>query len=199
MKVVPFLLAAILCGAAAPAAEKKILVYTRSYTPDGKGYVHDNIASSVAAIQKLGAANGFAVDTSNDPKVFTTANLKQYRALVFSNSNNEAFENDAQRDAFKKYIESGGGFVGIHSASGSERQWDYYQAVVGGKFKRHPKLQPFTVTVVDPNFPAAKGIAGYLRLGGRVLLPRKTSSRHQGCSGHRSEEGGGSAVCGRPR
>jgi type 1 glutamine amidotransferase len=158
MKVVPFLLAAILFGAAAQAAEKKILVYTRSYTPDGKGYVHDNIASSVAAIQKLGAANGFAVDTSNDPKVFTTANLKQYRALVFSNSNNEAFENDAQRDAFKKYIESGGGFMGIHSASGSERQWDYYQAVVGGKFKRHPKLQPFTVTVVDPNFPAAKGL-----------------------------------------
>jgi len=35
------------------------------------------------------------VDASDDPKVFTTANLKQYRVLVFSNSNNEAFENDA--------------------------------------------------------------------------------------------------------
>lgn len=151
-------LALILFASVAPAAEKKILVYTRNYTPDGKGYVHDNIASSVAAIRKLGAENGFAVDASDDPKVFTTANLKQYRVLVFSNSNNEAFENDEQRAAFKKYIESGGAFVGIHCATGSERNWDYYQQVVGGKFKRHPKLQPFTVKVVDPNFPAMKGV-----------------------------------------
>jgi type 1 glutamine amidotransferase len=149
-------LALALCAAAAPAAEKKILVYTRNYTPDGKGYVHDNIAASIAAIRKLGAANGFAVDASDDPTVFTTANLKQYRALVFSNSNNQAFETDSQRDAFKAFIHAGGGFVGIHSASGSERDWDYYQQVVGGKFKRHPKLQPFTVQVAAPKFPAVR-------------------------------------------
>jgi type 1 glutamine amidotransferase len=158
MKHACLLLTLALCAAVAPAAERKILVYTRNYTPDGKGYVHDNIASSVAAIRKLGAANGFAVDVADDPKVFTTANLKQYRALVFSNSNNEAFANDAQRDAFKKYIQSGGGFVGIHSASGSERNWEYYQQVAGGKFKRHPKFQPFTVQVADPDFPAVKGL-----------------------------------------
>jgi uncharacterized protein len=81
---------------------------------------------------------------------------EQYRALVFSNSNNQAFETDSQRDAFKAFIRAGGGFVGIHSASGSERDWDYYQQVVGGKFKRHPKLQPFTVQVVAPKFPAVR-------------------------------------------
>jgi type 1 glutamine amidotransferase len=143
---------------AASAAQKKILVYTRSYTPDGKGYVHDNIAASVAAIRKMGAANGFGMDASDDPTVFTAANLKQYRALVFSNSNNVAFDSDAQREAFRGFIRSGGGFVGIHSASGSERDWEYYQQVVGGKFKRHPKLQPFTVQVVDPKFPAVRGV-----------------------------------------
>ena len=78
-------------------AEKKILVYTRNYTPDGKGYVHDNIKASVAAIRKMGKENGFAVDVSDDPNVFTDANLKQYKALVFSNSNNEAFATDEQR------------------------------------------------------------------------------------------------------
>jgi uncharacterized protein len=145
-------------AATAPAAEKKVLVYTRNYTPDGKGYVHDNIAASVAAIRKMGAEAGFTVDASDDPKVFTTANLKQYRALVFSSSNNEAFENGQQRDAFKRYLHSGGGFVGIHSATGSERQWPYYWAVIGGRFKRHPKFQQFTVVVKDPNFPAAKGL-----------------------------------------
>jgi type 1 glutamine amidotransferase len=158
MKCRSILAAVAFCAALAPAQERKILVYTRNYTPDGEGYVHDNIAASVAAIRKMGAAKGFAVDVSDDPTVFTAANLKQYRALVFSNSNNQAFESDAQRAAFQAFIRGGGGFVGIHSASGSERDWEYYQQVLGAKFKRHPKLQPFTVQVVDAKFPAAKGL-----------------------------------------
>jgi type 1 glutamine amidotransferase len=156
MKRLPclFLLLVVLSS----AAEKKILVYTRNFVTSGKGYVHDNIQTSVDAIKKMGAENGFAVDVSDDPKVFTSSNLKQYRALVFSNSNNEAFENDAQRDAFKRYIQSGGGFAGVHIASGSERNWPYFWSVVGGKFNRHPKLQKFVVTVKDPNHPATKGL-----------------------------------------
>jgi type 1 glutamine amidotransferase len=136
------------------APQPRILVYTRNYTPDGKGYVHDNIAASVAAIRKMGQESGFIVDASDDPGVFTDGNLRQYAALVFSNSNNQAFSDDAQRDAFKRYIEAGGGFVGIHSASGSERDWPYFWSVLGGKFAAHPRQQPFTVRVVDPDFAA---------------------------------------------
>ena len=62
------LAAFVLGGGAASAADKKVLVYTRNYTPDGKGYVHDNIATSVDAIKKMGAENGFAVDASDDPE-----------------------------------------------------------------------------------------------------------------------------------
>ncbi len=104
----------------------------------------------------MGAANGFDVDVSDDPGVFTPGNLKKYAAIVFSNSNDEAFENDTQRAAFKEYIEGGGGFVGIHSASGSEREWPYFWSVVGGKFLRHPKMQKFVVRVKDPNHPATR-------------------------------------------
>jgi uncharacterized protein len=139
-------------------AQPRVLVYTRNYTPDGKGYVHDNIAASVAAIRKMGAEEGFAVDASDDPAVFSDANLHQYAALVFSNSNNQAFSDDAQRDAFKRYIEAGGGFVGLHSASGSERDWPYFSSVLGGKFVAHPRQQQFEVRVTDPSFPAVKGL-----------------------------------------
>lgn len=142
----------------AAAAQPRILVYTRNYTPDGKGYVHENIAASVEAIKKMGAEKGFAVDVSEDPAVFTETNLKQYAALVFSNSNNQAFSSDGQRNAFKHYIESGGGFVGIHSAAGSERDWPYYWSVLGGSFAAHPKMQTFTVKVADPQFPATRGL-----------------------------------------
>lgn len=139
-------------------AQSKILVYTRNYTPDGKGYVHDNIATSVEAIKKMGAESHFTVDSSDSPEVFTDANLRQYAALVFANSNNEAFTSDDQRAAFKRYIQSHHGFVAIHSASGSERSWPYFWQVVGGKFVEHPPLQTFTVHVADPTFPAVKDL-----------------------------------------
>jgi type 1 glutamine amidotransferase len=148
----------ILPLAAQTVPKPRILVYTRNYTPDGKGYVHDNIASSVAAIRKMGDEAGFIVDASDDPGAFTDDNLRQYAALVFANSNNQAFSDDAQRDAFKRYIEAGGGFVGIHSASGSERDWPYFWSVLGGKFAAHPRQQPFIIRVVDPTFAAAKGL-----------------------------------------
>jgi type 1 glutamine amidotransferase len=153
MKCFAFLL---LLGLAVQAADKRVLVYTRNFVTGGKGYVHDNIANSVEAIRNMGAANGFDVDVSDDPKVFTPSNLRRYDALVFSNSNDEAFENDVQREAFRQYIESGGAFVGIHSASGSEREWPYYWSVLGGKFLRHPKMQKFVVRVKESNHPAVR-------------------------------------------
>ena len=143
---------------AAAAEKKKILVYTRNHVTNGEGFVHENIPNSIEAIKKIGVENRFDVDASTDPTVFTHDNLKQYSAIVFSNSNNEAFETVAQRDAFRRYIRGGGGFVGIHSASGSEREWPWFWALLGGKFHRHPKIQPFEVRVVDANHPATKDL-----------------------------------------
>jgi len=130
--------------------DKKVLLYTKN----GKGYVHDNIASSIEAIRKLGAANGFSVDTSSNPTLITTQNLNQYHAIILSNTNNETFDTEAQKLAFQRYIQAGGGMVAIHSASGSERQWPWFWRTMGGKFKRHPALQKFEIQVLDPLHPS---------------------------------------------
>ena len=135
-------------------AADKVLVYTRNFTKDGKGFVHDNIAACAKAITELGKEHGFEADVAEDPAVFSEANLKQYKALVFGNSNNEAFATDAQRAAFKAYIQAGGGFVGIHSSTGSERDWPYFQQVQGAKFLVHASLQKFTIKVLDAGHPA---------------------------------------------
>src|SRR5213078_215689 len=112
----------------------------------GKGlYVHDNIPASIEAIKKLGTENNFVVEVSDDPSLFTATGLKKYKAIVFDNTNNEIFENEEQKAALQSYIHQGGGFVGIHSASGSMRQWPWFWATLGGKFNRHAKLQKFTV------------------------------------------------------
>ncbi|NND31858.1 MAG: hypothetical protein HKN76_04650 [Saprospiraceae bacterium] len=129
---------------------KRILVFTKN----GEGYVHDNIASSVKAIKKLGEENGFAVDATDSAAVFTSNKLMEYDAIVFSNTNNKTFDNEGQKIAFQEYIRSGKGFVGIHVASGSERNWPWYWKLVGGKFVRHPKFQQFEIEVIDHDHPS---------------------------------------------
>lgn len=128
----------------------KILVYTKN----GVGFVHDNIENSIIAMKELGEQYGFSVDATEDPAAFTEENLKQYDALVFSNTNNDVFDTDAQRVALMRYIQAGGGFVGIHSASGTERNWKWFKQLVGGTFYWHDKYQPFTVNIIDADHPS---------------------------------------------
>lgn len=131
-------------------AGAKVLVYTKN----GTGYVHENIPHSVAALRKLGTDYGFEVVASDNPALFTEDNLKQYDALIFSNTNNETFDTDAQRQALQAYVRNGGGFVGIHSASGSERDWPWFSQLLGGNFERHAPRQDFTVEIVDRTHPS---------------------------------------------
>jgi type 1 glutamine amidotransferase len=136
----------------------KIKVFV--YTKNGKGYVHDNIPSAVKCIQELGTENGFAVDVSDDPSKFNDDNLKQYNALIFTSTNNEVFDNDAQKLALMHYIEAGGGFVGIHSVTGTERNWAWFKRLVGGTFERHAKHQSFKEIIIDHNNPSTSFLPG---------------------------------------
>ncbi len=159
MRLLLALLAAAFFGGGVVTAGEttpRVLVYTRNgLTLEGKkGYVHDNIPTSVAVIQALGAQNGFAVDVSDQPQTFTDANLKKYRVLVFSNTNNEIFDTEEQRAALQRYVRNGGGFVGIHSVCGSMRAWPWFWSMLGGSFVRHPKLQEFAIRVVDRHHPS---------------------------------------------
>lgn len=132
----------------------KMLVYTKN----GKGYVHDNIGDAVKGIQKLGLENGFKVDVSDNPAVYTEQNLKQYTMIVFTSTNNDVFDTDEQRLAFRRYIQAGGGFVGIHSVTGTERKWTWFKQMLGGTFAWHAKNQKFKVKIIDPSHPTMKGL-----------------------------------------
>jgi len=128
------------------------------YTKNGKGYVHDNIPFAVSCIQKLGKQYGFKVDTSGNPAVMTESNLNKYTLLIFPSTNNDVFDTDEQRLAFRRYIEAGGGFVGVHSVTGTERNWKWFKMMIGGTFSWHAKFQKFTVKTIDPSHPAAQGL-----------------------------------------
>ena len=134
---------------------KHVLVFTKN----GKGYVHENIASSIAALQKLGTENGFTTDTTTNSALFNDDNLKRYDAIIFSNTNNDVFDTEEQKVAFMRYIQAGGGFLGIHSASGTERKWKWFKLMLGATFLRHPLFQHFTVHVLDKGHPAVKNLS----------------------------------------
>jgi hypothetical protein len=131
----------------------KVLVYTRN----GKGYVHDNIPRQVACIQRLGQQHGFAVDVSDAPAVFTEDNLKQYTLLLFPSTNNDVFDTDAQRLAFRRYIEAEG------ASSGSTRCWARSGTGSGSstcwaaRFLAR-QIQPFSVKVIDAAHPSVQGL-----------------------------------------
>lgn len=65
------------------------------------------------------AQKNFAIDFTEDATKFTTANLKQYSGVVFLSTTGDVL-NDAQQQEFERYIQAGGGYVGIHAAADCE-------------------------------------------------------------------------------
>jgi len=153
MCVVLALLFGVCSGALKAKANKKVLIYTKN----GKGFVHKNIPASIVGLKGICQKNGWACEATDDPAIFNTKEkIAEFDVLVFSNTNNETFDTDAQKKVFQEYIRSGGGFVAIHSACASERQWPWYWANVGCKFVYHPKFQKFDVKVVDKKHPSTE-------------------------------------------
>ncbi|MEV0829312.1 ThuA domain-containing protein [Nonomuraea rubra] len=130
-------------AAPARAAAFKVLVFSKT-----AGFRHDAIPAGIQAIRDLGTANDFAADATEDSAAFTTANLAQYKAVVFLNTTGDVL-NDTQQAAFQTYVDGGGGYVGVHSAADTEYNWPYYGQLMGAWFSNHPAIQQATVRNED--------------------------------------------------
>jgi cytochrome c len=126
--IITFLALAVSCE----RQQTRILVFSK--TAD---FRHESIADGKLALIELGNKNGFAVDTTEDASVFNEKNLKRYRAVVFLNTTRDVL-NPIQQTDFKRFIEAGGGFVGIHAAADTEYEWPWYGKLVGAYFNGHP-------------------------------------------------------------
>jgi type 1 glutamine amidotransferase len=129
---------------------KRILVFTKN----GTGYVHENIPYSIAAFQQMGADEKFSVDTTTDSSFFSDSVLKKYDAIVFSNTNNNVFETGNQKTALMRYVQAGGKIAGIHSAIGTERNWEWFKLMMGASFAWHPPFQLLNIHVLDKTHAA---------------------------------------------
>ena len=129
----------------------KVLVFSKTM-----GFKHASIPKGIVAIQKLGAENGFEVDTTKNASLFVDENLKEYSCIVFLSTTGNVL-NHYQEAAFERYIQSGGGFVGIHAATDTEYDWGWYTKLVGGQFLSHPAGTPNSDFIIkDNSFIATK-------------------------------------------
>ncbi|MEU4551215.1 ThuA domain-containing protein [Micromonospora violae] len=135
-------------AAQAAADPFSVLVFSKT-----AGFRHDSIPTGIAAIQQLGAANGFTVDNSEDGAAFNDANLAKYKAVIWLSTTGDVLNAD-QQAAFERYVKAGGGYVGIHAASDTEYNWPWYGDLVGAYFANHPQNQTATVKVEDHAHPS---------------------------------------------
>ncbi|HRF34482.1 MAG TPA: ThuA domain-containing protein, partial [Cyclobacteriaceae bacterium] len=113
----------------------RVLVFSKT-----KGFRHESIKAGKEALVKLGSEKGFGVDTTESADVFTEENLKKYRAVIFLSTTGDVL-NQAQQNEFMRFIQAGGGYVGIHAAADTEYDWFWYGKLVGAYFKSHPQIQ----------------------------------------------------------
>jgi cytochrome c len=125
--------------------DPKVLVFSKT-----AGFYHESIPDGIAAIQKLGAENGFTVDTTKNAENINEENLAQYAAVIFLSTTGDVLNNYQEAD-FERYIQSGGGYLGIHAAADTEYEWSWYNQLVGGYFSDHPGIND-----PHPNVQAGK-------------------------------------------
>jgi len=144
-----------------PDYGRKVLVFSKTAE-----YRHQSIAAGVEALKRLGAEEKFNVVASEDATLFNDASLADFQAVIFLNTTGDVL-NAEQQVAFERYIQAGGGFVGIHAAADTEWKqlaegsyWPWYQRLVGGVFAAHPESsdQAGTLTVRDTTHPATQSL-----------------------------------------
>lgn len=136
------------CGSR--SGKPRILVFAKT-----AAFRHSSIPAGKAALMKLGAENGYQVDTTEDAAYICEDSLKNYSAVVFLHTTGDLLNNYQEAD-FERYIQAGGGFVGIHAASDAEYDWGWYGKLVGGYFESHPAQQEAKLDVVDATHGSTK-------------------------------------------
>ena len=134
------------------SSKPRILIFYKT-----GGYYHESIPTGVKAIQELGVKNGFDVDTTTNAGKFAEDSLKKYAALVFLSSTGEILTGN-QEIALERYMQAGGGFVGIHAATDAEYDWNWYVQMIGASFKSHPEQQEATLVINDKNHPSTDSL-----------------------------------------
>jgi type 1 glutamine amidotransferase len=142
-----------------------ILIYSGT-----TGYRHESIPAGIEAVTALAKRRGLTVVASEDPAVFSTANLKRFRAIVLLSCTTDPKKPESEwlagdrRVALQQFVHRGGGILAIHAAADSHYHWPWYGKMIGGHFARHPQGTPTgIVRVTAPGNALVAGLAATKR------------------------------------
>lgn len=119
---------------------------------DDSNVVHNNLI-------RLLEAEGIEVHVTEDVQAIERLS-SSYAAVIFASPTRDTLWNhaagaagetrlDRARETLKKYIEGGGGFVGIHNAHGTEYGWQWYEGLLGNSnYYNHGRNQPGDVVII---------------------------------------------------
>jgi hypothetical protein len=71
------------------------------------------------------------LDTTSNPTKFTESQLKNYTAVVFLNASINRLDY-RQSAEFQRFMQAGGGFIGINKAIEKSYKWLWYNKMIGG-------------------------------------------------------------------
>ncbi len=132
-----------------------VLVFSKT-----AAFRHQSIEAGKKALAKMATDKGFGVSFTEDAAQFTETNLKEYNTVIFLNTTGDIL-NSEQQTAFERYVQAGGGYVGIHAATDTEYEWPWYGKLAGAYFLDHPmpnNVQKGKFIVAMKNHWATKGM-----------------------------------------
>jgi len=111
---------------------------------------HQTRGSSDSVITELGILYGFSVQTTAQSEPwFTDSILATFDAVGCINTTGALFT-AKESEAFRKYIDNGGGFFGMHACTDAEYDHPWFAAMTGANFNGHPfNIATARVAVID--------------------------------------------------
>lgn len=121
-----------------------------------------SVNAAEAALKGIAARHGWGVVFTDRGGVFNARDLAKFDAVVWNNVSGDALTTP-QRAAFRRYVEQGGGYAGMHGSGGDPQFfWDWYaDTLIGARFIGHPmnpQFQEARVVVDAKDHPATFGL-----------------------------------------
>jgi type 1 glutamine amidotransferase len=137
-----------------PPTSKVLLFFSLNVEADHMLFATDALKFFAEVADK----HDFRVDATSNWGDMNDENLKQYKLVVWLNS----IPPGAQQQAFQRYMENGGAWLGFHVAAYNDRnsRWTWFKQFIGGGafgVNNWPPL-PARLIVDDPESPVTRSI-----------------------------------------
>lgn len=115
--------------------------------------------AAIKFFRELTIGNGFVFDTTSNMTDLNDTRLKNYQLVMMLN---DFPHNQEQREAFRRYMENGGGWYGFHVAAYNDRStnWPWGLDFLGGGvfYRNNWPPMPAKLEVDDLNHPVTRGM-----------------------------------------